>query len=292
MSDAGFPNQGGGRNYGSTMDRVPEVGFSGGAGPSTGYFDEAQFFRLCDTVASNIFQIGKHATTLEKTLKTIGSRNDSDTVRDSVHVVTKTALGIISETTHDVKEITAIIQKPVQFQGAIGSDKKMRVTRLTSDFQQSVQRFNNVQKQIVMKMKTTVLPPPSNVTYTEEESQKQALVEHEEQQAQLRLQQALEFEQGLLLEREERVNQIQSDIVDCNDIMKELATLVNEQAEVIDTIEDNVQSAYNEVDAGRAELQKAETYQSKYRKRLFCLLSTGFIIFIIVVIVLVTQLKS
>ncbi|ODN05201.1 Syntaxin-7 [Orchesella cincta] len=289
MSGAGA----GGRNYGSTMDRVPEVGFTGGAGPSTGYFDEAQFFRLCDSVASNVFQIGKHATTLEKTLKTIGGRNDSDTVRDSVHVVTKTALGIISETTHDVKEITSLIQKPVQFQGSIGSDKKMRVTRLTSDFQQSVQRFNNIQKQIVVKMKATVLPPPSNAgLMDDEEIQKQALVEHEEQQAQMRLQQALEFEQGLLLEREDRVNQIQSDIIDCNDIMKELATLVNEQAEVIDTIEDNVQSAYNEVDAGRAELQKAETYQARYRKRLFCLLAAGVIITIIVIIILVTQLKS
>lgn len=51
---------GGGRNYGSTMDRVPDVGYSGGPGPSSGFFDDAQFFRLCDTIASNIFQIGKH----------------------------------------------------------------------------------------------------------------------------------------------------------------------------------------------------------------------------------------
>lgn len=112
----------------------------------------------------------------------------------------------------------------------------MRVTRLTSEFQRSVQRFNHIQKQIVMKMKTTALPTPNNAALMDEESQQQALLDAEaERQAQLRLQQELEFEQGLLLERENRVRQIETDIVDCNDIMRELAKLVNEQAEAVGT---------------------------------------------------------
>ncbi len=187
------------------------------------------------------------ATTLEKTLKTIGSRNDSDTVRDSVHVITKTALVTISDTTRQVKEATVLIQKPVQFQGgSVSNDIRMRVTRLTSDFQQSVQRFNSVQKQIVAKMKTTALPTANNAALMDEESQHQALLEAEAaQQAQLRLQQQLEFEQGLLLEREDRVRQIESDIVDCNDIMRDLAVLVNEQAETVGKFFNNKKNLIN-----------------------------------------------
>lgn len=167
-------------------------------------------------------------------MKTIGSNNDSDTVRDSVHVVTKTALGTISETTAQIKEITVMMQKPLPSGEPVGNNVRMRVTRLTSDFQQSVQRFNNVQKQIVAKMKVTVLPTANAAALMDEESEKKALVEaEEERQAQLRLQQQLEFEQGLLVEREGRVRQIESDIVDCNDIMRDLALLVNEQGQVI-----------------------------------------------------------
>lgn len=150
-------------------------------------------------------------------------------------MITKTALGTISDTTRQVKEATVLIQKPVQFQGgSVSNDIRMRVTRLTSDFQQSVLRFNSVQKQIVAKMKTTALPTPNNAALMDDESQQQALLEAEAaQQAQLRLQQQLEFEQGLLLERDDRVRQIEADIVDCNDIMRDLAVLVNEQAETV-----------------------------------------------------------
>lgn len=49
-----------GRNYGSTMGSE-EYGNVGFASPSTsGFFDAALFYRLCDKITSNIFQIAKH----------------------------------------------------------------------------------------------------------------------------------------------------------------------------------------------------------------------------------------
>ena len=43
----------------------------------------------------------------------------------------------------------------------------------------------------------------------------------------------VEFEQEMLLEREQRVRQIESDIIDVNQIMKELSAMVQEQGENI-----------------------------------------------------------
>jgi t-SNARE complex subunit (syntaxin) len=140
-------------------------------------------------------------------------------------------------------------------------------------------------------MKVTFLP--SKASGTAEDDDQSQLVNNEETQAQAQnLQETLEFEQGMLLEREDRIRQIESDIVDVNDIMRDLGTMVHGQGEAIDTIEGNIDGAYHEVEAGTQELQKAATYQTKYRKRLFCLLATGFIILIIVIILLATQLKS
>jgi len=106
------------------------------------------------------------------------------------------------------------------------------------------------------------------------------------------LQEQLEFEQGMLIEREERIKEIESDILDVNKIMRELGTMINEQGDVIETIEGNIGVTHVQVDTGRQELEKAASYQRSYRKKLFCLLGTGAVVLIIVVIVLITELKK
>ena len=53
----------------------------------------------------------------------------------------------------------------------------------------------------------------------------------------------------------------QSDIVDVNTIFKELATMVHEQGEMIDSIEANVESAHIRVEEGTTQLATAASYQ-------------------------------
>jgi len=43
----------------------------------------------------------------------------------------------------------------------------------------------------------------------------------------------LEFQHGLLLEREDRIKRIEGDILDVNQIMRELAALVHQQGDTI-----------------------------------------------------------
>ncbi len=58
-------------------------------------------------------------------------------------------------------------------------------------------------------------------------------------------------------EREQQIRQLESDILDINEIFKDLGTLVHEQGEMIDNIEDNVEQAYNQVEAGNEQLSQA-----------------------------------
>ena len=53
----------------------------------------------------------------------------------------------------------------------------------------------------------------------------------------------------------------QTDIGDVNQIFKDLATMVHEQGEVIDSIEANVESAQVNVSQGNVELTSARQYQ-------------------------------
>jgi hypothetical protein len=62
----------------------------------------------------------------------------------------------------------------------------------------------------------------------------QRLIEDAEQiAAQKSLQRELEFEQEMLLEREQRINQIESNILDVNEIMRELGAMVHEQGDIV-----------------------------------------------------------
>lgn len=168
---------------------------------------------------------------MEKTLRTIGSANDSSTVRESIHILQVTANRTIVETSEYLKQLGHIVSPPHSGR----REDVLRVTKLKNDFESAFKRYTDLQKQIVAKMKTT-LPPVSRTTSLigETEDQSEFLIDEEAQrQAQVQLQQELEFEQGLLIEREEKIRQIESDILDVNQIMKELGTMVQEQGEAV-----------------------------------------------------------
>lgn len=62
-------------------------------------------------------------------------------------------------------------------------------------------------------------------------------------------------------QREQAIRQLESDILDVNQIFKELATMVHEQGEVIDSIEANIEQAHIQVEEGVRQVSQAATYQ-------------------------------
>jgi len=106
------------------------------------------------------------------------------------------------------------------------------------------------------------------------------------------LQEHLEFEQGMIVEREQRVRQIEADVLDVNEIMRDLSTLISQQGEHIETIESVIEQTVGDVEAGTSELQKAAQSQAKYRRKVLILLAIAVIIGLIVTGIIVSQLKS
>merc|ERR1711881_763848 len=92
-----------------------------------------------------------------------------------------------------------------------------------------------------------------------------------------------EYDMEHLQERQRQINQLESDILDVNTILKDLATLVHEQGEVIDSIEANVESTHVRVQEGTEQLRQAETYSMKKRKRLCYIVATLLALLVVVV---------
>lgn len=77
---------------------------------------------------------------------------------------------------------------------------------------------------------------PSEVA-SQEDEMKDSTFQSEEQLRQIHqqrlVQQDLEFNQGLQIERLHRVKQIESDVLDVNEVMRELAAMVVEQEQSV-----------------------------------------------------------
>jgi flagellar motility protein MotE (MotC chaperone) len=73
----------------------------------------------------------------------------------------------------------------------------------------------------------------TSVSEYSDDDQQRLIEEAEQTAAQKSLQRELEFEQEMLLEREQRIRQIEEDILDVNEIMRELGAMVHEQGDII-----------------------------------------------------------
>merc|ERR1739848_894663 len=78
-------------------------------------------------------------------------------------------------------------------------------------------------------------------------------------------------QERMMQKRQEAMQKIERDIVNVNLIYKELNTLVYQQGEQIDNIEDHIDQADMEVDEGLNQLEQAATHAVSARKKKICL---------------------
>ncbi|TRY62614.1 hypothetical protein TCAL_00418 [Tigriopus californicus] len=92
-----------------------------------------------------------------------------------------------------------------------------------------------------------------------------------------------------LHDRHDELIKLERSIKEVHDMFLEIAHLVAEQGEMIDSIERNIMDAGMSAEAGRGHLQKAENYQISARKKKVCLFSVLSVLLLIVFIVILIE---
>lgn len=265
------------KNYGSTTERVPNVAIAGVK------FSPTELFELTDKIASNIYSINTRRKDLEQNLKTIGTPKDCQELRVKIHSKLVSANEVVDQTTKDLNKLTGIVKKK-------DKQQKLQVEILMNNFKDAVKLYSEIQKQVAEKMKTHLLP--SEHAILDDFSQGKVT---NGSQADPNLQKVManqmEFEQGLLLEREQRIQNIESCILDINQIMNELGAMVHQQADDINSIENAIESAYGAVEDGHSELEKAAMYQTRRRKKTCILLGISVTAGIILTLIIAFSLS-
>lgn len=266
------------------------------ASSTDGGFSPTEFISLSESIAANTIFVKQSWQFLEKANRTIGTPKDNQTLRDKVHDIQTGTNQRISTTSKDLQRLTVVVRRG-------DKQQKLQVEKLTSDFTHVVQMYSKSQQVIAAKMKQILLVNASQqddmhrdlIGFGDGGSAASGASQQQQQEQHLRQQQVqrdLQFEQDMLLEREQRVRQIEADVLDVRQIMQELSSITNQQSEVIDTIENTIEHTVTNVESGHTELAKAAEYQNRYRRKVMILLLIAVILGMIITGIIVSRLKN
>lgn len=115
----------------------------------------------------------------------------------------------------------------------------------------------------------------------------QLLQQQQEQQqelARLAPQDEVDFQEALIIEREDEIRNIEQGVGDLNVLFTQVATMVHEQGEQLDNIADNVENVRTDTRGADYELRSAARYQRNARSKACCLLLVLSVILTIVLL--------
>ncbi|XP_068326437.1 syntaxin-22-like [Pyrus communis] len=241
-------------------------------------------------VASGIFQINTAVSTFQRLVNTLGTPKDTPDLREKLH---KTRLHIgqlVKDTSEKLKQVSER-----DHHTEVNASKKITDAKLAKDFQAVLREFQKAQR-LAAERETTYAPfvpqavLPSSYTASEIDvnsdkspEQRALLVESRRQEVVL-LDNEIAFNEAIIEEREQGIQEIQQQIGEVNEIFKDLAILVHEQGTMIDDIGSNIESAHAATGQAKSHLVKASKTQ-RSNSSLTCLLLVIFGVVLLIVIV-------
>jgi len=213
------------------------------------------------------------------------ANKDSNELRIQLRDIIDTTRKLALDTNKGLKDLSQLPTSDIQ-------ESRKQQTKLKSDFQSCLERFQAISKTAGKKSSSSV-PPKSQQSQSgglagatpwhEEEDEEQSLIESQKRQQLQQLDSEADFQSAIIEERSKGIQQIERSIQEVNEIFVDLATLVNEQAPMIDNIESHIDAAVYNTGKGVAELRKASEYQDSARTKMCCIIVVILIIVAVVV---------
>ncbi|GFS03653.1 syntaxin-12-like [Elysia marginata] len=245
--------------------------YQGGESRSEGGSD---FTKLSREISANIQKMTQNVTQIQRLVNQIGTPQDSDENRQRVHETTHYTNQLAKETTQSLKTLAHL---PQPSSASEQRQWKMQKERLTDEFSNVLKNFQTVQRTTAEKERASVQRARAHSGLNTSPFQDEPVMDDSmSRQGFSQTRQVLQMEQDvdleLIKEREESIKKLESDIMDVNQIFKDLGMLVHEQGEVLDSIEANIDNSQLAVEEGTKQLSRARDYQSKARRKKFCIL--------------------
>ncbi|KAL2179807.1 t-SNARE [Thermothelomyces heterothallicus CBS 202.75] len=244
-----------------------------------GYSDDPEFQRLSQDLMNKLFKLNGNNQRLSAEVGYLGTRRDTPRVRERVHE-------LIEESRDTFKEVGEGVKKIQTWEDVTPTQKYMQ-QKLSREFQSSLSEFQSLQRQALEKQKASVSAARAAVEQEAaagggaggpgspqllQEQQRQQQQQQQQELARLAPQDEVDFQEALIIEREEEIRNIEQGVGDLNVLFQQVAQIVTEQGEVLDTIANNVENVRDNTRGADRELRSAARYQKNARSRACCLL--------------------
>ncbi|KAH7288047.1 hypothetical protein KP509_31G009300 [Ceratopteris richardii] len=245
-------------------------------------------------IAAGIFQINTSLSTFKRYVNSIGTSKDTPELREKLHH-TRQHIGRLA------KDVSAKLKSASETDkvNEVKASKRVSDAKLAKDFQAVLNDFQNAQRVAAEKEATytPILQVQVNSNQTTEDAQlsdeareRQYLLSQQKRQELIQLENEVVFNEAIIEEREQGIKDIQQQIVEVNEIFKDLAVLVHEQGVMIEDIDSNIQSTHSTTTQANSQLAKAAKSQ-KSNSSLMCWLLIAFGVILVVVIVVLVVVR-
>ncbi|THC99872.1 hypothetical protein EYZ11_000684 [Aspergillus tanneri] len=243
------------------------------------YSDDPEFDRLTESLSNKLFGLTSSITRLSDQIALLGTRRDTERVRERVHNLLEQARGGFKEVGEGIKKVQTW-QDPSQ---------KWTQQKLSSEFKATLEEFQTVQRRALEKQRASAVAAraaveegelPSAEVGTEQQQQIQQL----EQQPRLANQDEVDFQESLIIEREAEIRNIEQSVGELNELFRDVAHIVHEQGGQLDIISENVERVTTDTRGANVELRGASRHQKNARNKACCLLVILAVILLIIVL--------
>ncbi|NXX92560.1 TSNA1 protein, partial [Centropus bengalensis] len=241
--------------------------------PLATQIDPSELQELFQETSANVFRINSNVTSLERSLRSLGTSNDTQELQDGLHATQQETNKTITTSTKAIKQLSEVVRGSSRVCAIQDAQERLQLDRLKNQLSDAIQRYGAVQKKIAEKSKALL---PTGQRSIKQQSPKTPFSDlpdgekifnggdsawQNQNQDQAVLSEITEEDLEAIRHWEEAIQQIESDMLDVNQIIKELASMVHEQGDTIDSIEANIESASSNVESANEQLAKASQHQ-------------------------------
>ncbi|XP_063565625.1 t-SNARE domain-containing protein 1 isoform X7 [Gorilla gorilla gorilla] len=219
---------------------LPSEGF-GLEPPRATQVDPCNLQELFQEMSANVFRINSSVTSLERSLQSLGTPSDTQELRDSLHTAQQETNKTIAASASSVKQMAELLRSSCPQERL--QQERPQLDRLKTQLSDAIQCYGVVQKKIAEKSRA-LLPMAQRGSKQQSPQAPFAELADDEKvfngsdnmwqgQEQALLPDITEEDLEAIRLREEAILQMESNLLDVNQIIKDLASMVSEQGEAV-----------------------------------------------------------
>lgn len=257
------------------------------SGRQGNYSDNPEFQTLQYDLKNKLQKLLVSNRDLAKGVNSLGTKKDNARLRERVNKGMETTRELCREIGDGVKRL--------QTWEDLTKQQKYEQTKVSGDFQAALQEFQDLQRRALDKEKASVsaaraahgIDSHDQASGSNINSREQQQLLQQQELTQLAPQDEVDFQESLIIEREEEIRNIEQGVGDLNVLFTQVAHIVAEQDAGIMTLADNVDRTHEHTMQADRETRQAARYQKAARNKSCCLLLILGVILTIVILAVV-----